>query len=127
MTSETAGTEWFVDAHGCSPERPCDETLLRLVCRQIIDELRLTVLGQPQWHRFPPQNGVTGLTMLSESHLACHTYPELGLATFNLYCCRDRAAWPWDTRLRELLEAQQVSVRQVVRGVGVGVHQEVPQ
>ena len=118
MTSETAGTEWIVDAHGCSPQRLCDETILRLVCRRIVDELKLTVLGQPQWHCFPPQNGVTGLTMLSESHLACHTYPEWGLATFNLYCCRDREAWPWEKRLRELLDAQRVAVRKVRRGVG---------
>ncbi|MCE9555299.1 MAG: adenosylmethionine decarboxylase [Planctomycetes bacterium] len=118
MTSETAGTEWIVDAYGCSAERLCDETLLRLVCRQVVDELKLTVLGQAQWHRFPPQNGVTGLTMLSESHLACHTYPELGLATFNLYCCRDREAWPWEARLQELLEAQRVTVRKVSRGAG---------
>jgi S-adenosylmethionine decarboxylase len=116
MSSQSAGTEWIVDAFGCTPARLCDETLLRLVCRQIINELGLTVLGEPQWHRFPPQHGVTGLTMLTESHLACHTYPELGLATFNLYCCRQRAAWPWEKRLRELLGAEQVSVRSVVRG-----------
>jgi S-adenosylmethionine decarboxylase len=116
MSHPSAGTQWIVDAHGCCPQRLCDASLLKHICRQIVEELELTVVGQPQWHSFPPQNGVTGLTMLSESHLACHTYPELEFATFNLYCCRDRAAWPWKARLSELLGAQQVIVRRVSRG-----------
>jgi len=32
--------------------------------------------------------GVTGLLLLTESHLACDTFPERGFASFNLYCCR---------------------------------------
>ena len=40
------------------------------------------------WHKFGGEGGVTGLIMLTESHLACHTYPEYQTATFNLYCCR---------------------------------------
>jgi len=31
---------------------------------------------------------VTGLLLLTESHLACDTFPERGFASFNLYCCR---------------------------------------
>ncbi len=54
--------------------------------------------------------------MLSESHLACHTYPEHRLATFNLYCCSDRPAWPWQPQLASRLGASEVVVRKVVRG-----------
>ena len=53
--------------------------------------------------------------MLTESHLACHTYPEFGVATFNLYCCRERATWPWEERLREMLGANGVRVRCLAR------------
>ena len=55
--------------------------------------------------------GVSGLALLSESHLACHTYPEFGAATFNLYCCRNRTRWPWETMLKEMLGATEVQVR----------------
>jgi S-adenosylmethionine decarboxylase len=72
-------------------------------------------VGEQMWHKFPGEGGVTGLAMLTESHLACHTYPELNMATFNLYCCRERAAWPWAERLREMLGAQDVCVRSVER------------
>jgi len=61
------------------------------------------------------EGGVTGLVMLTESHLACHTYPEFGVATFNLYCCRERPAWAWEERLREMLGAREVQVRSVRR------------
>ena len=75
------------------------------------------MLGPGLWHRFPFPGGVTGLYLLTESHLACHTYPEHALATFNLYCCRPRPRWPWEQRLAEVLGAARVLVRCLPRGV----------
>ena len=57
------------------------------------------------------------LYLLSESHLACHTFPEHGLATFNLYCCRRRVSLDWERLLTERLGANQVRVREMDRGV----------
>ena len=111
----TVGTEWLVDAVGCNVEALRDPDKLRDVCRRVIEELNLLVVGEPVWHQFPWPGGITGLVLLSESHLACHTYPEFGVATFNLYCCRARAEWPWAERLGELLGAAQVSVHVVER------------
>jgi S-adenosylmethionine decarboxylase len=112
----TTGTEWLVDAQGCDPDLLRDQDAMRRLCARIIAELNLRVVGEPAWHQFPWPAGVTGLFLLTESHLACHTYPELGLATFNLYCCKSRPAWPWVERLSEILGASQVTVRCVVRG-----------
>lgn len=112
----SSGTEWIVDARGC------DESVLRNLlqignlCREIITDLRLTVIGEPQWHQFPDPGGVTGLYLLSESHLACHTFPELGLMTMNLYCCRPRREWNWDAALRRHVNAGHIHVVRVARG-----------
>jgi S-adenosylmethionine decarboxylase len=111
----TVGTEWLIEASGCDAQALRDEVVLREVFARAIRELDLRVVGEQMWHKFPGEGGVTGLAMLTESHLACHTYPELNTATFNLYCCRERAAWPWDERLREMLGAQDVRVRSVER------------
>lgn len=109
------GTEWLVDATGCRAGALCDASLLRRVCERIVAELNLQVVGEMLWHQFPEPGGVTGLALLSESHLACHTYPEYGVATFNLYCCRARPEWPWAERLSEMLGARAVKVQAVER------------
>ena len=113
------GMETIVDATGCTPGALCDLTVMRRLCERIIGDLDLQVVGQPQWHAFPNPGGVTGLYLLSESHLACHTYPEYGLATFNLYCCRERVAWDWQRGLKQILGAQRVEIRIVPRGVKI--------
>ena len=110
------GTEWLIDAEGCDPDTLRDEPALRRLCAAIVADLDLRVVGEPAWHQFPWPGGVTGLFLLTESHLACHTYPEFGVATFNLYCCRARPAWPWQGRLREALGATTVTVRALPRG-----------
>jgi S-adenosylmethionine decarboxylase len=111
----TVGTEWLIEASGCDAGALRDAGRLREVFARAVAELSLRVVGEPQWHTFPGEGGVTGLLMLTESHLACHTYPEFGVATFNLYCCRERPAWAWDERLRELIGAREVRVRSVGR------------
>jgi S-adenosylmethionine decarboxylase len=110
------GTEWLVDAEACRPDLLRDLPTLRRVCEHLIRQLDLHVIGEGQWHRFPDPGGLTGLFLLTESHLACHTYPESGLATFNLYCCRPRPDWPWQEHLRHWLGARRVTVRVVSRG-----------
>ena len=113
----TSGMEWIIDARGCLPAPLASLDTLRALCESVVRQLELHVVGQPQWHVFPPPGGVTGLYLLSESHLACHTFPEWGLATFNLYCCRPRADWPWGPHLRAALHAQEVVVRVLPRGL----------
>jgi S-adenosylmethionine decarboxylase len=110
------GTEWFIDAEGCLADRLQDSGVVRRICEQIVHELDLHVVGDALWHKFPDAGGVTGLFLLTESHLACHTYPEVGIATFNLYCCRPRPRWAWEEHLAEALGAERVTVRCAVRG-----------
>ena len=42
---------------------------------------------------FEPQ-GVTGVAIVGESHLAIHTWPEYGFATVEIFVC-DESADPW--------------------------------
>lgn len=109
------GTEWLVDASGCRAEALRDDALLRGLLTRIVVELNLRAVGEMMLHKFPEPGGITALVLLSESHLACHTYPEYGVATFNLYCCRKRPAWPWAERLAQALSAKRVTVRMLER------------
>lgn len=112
-----AGEELIVDAFGCCSSLIDNLEALRKVCDQLIEDLGLHVVGDPQWHQFPAPGGVTGLYLLRESHLTCHTFPEHGLATLNLYCCRPRHPWNWSRHLAELLGAKRVQIQTVRRGL----------
>jgi len=41
-------------------------------------------------HTFSPQ-GVTGVAVVSESHILIHTWPELNYAAVDVFTCGDRA------------------------------------
>lgn|GEM_PF-627077 len=112
----TTGMEWIIDARGCLGETLCRLPLVQDFCDTVVRELTLQVVGSPQWHQFPAPGGVTGLYLLTESHLACHTFPELGLMTLNLYCCRPRQEFSWQQSLKEAFGASDVRVTRVARG-----------
>jgi S-adenosylmethionine decarboxylase len=111
------GSEWLIDAGGCDAEALASVEALRSLFARVIGDLDLHPLHDAQFHVFPSPGGITGFVMLTESHLACHTYPEHGVATFNLYCCRPRPEWPWRERLIELFGAEHVRVQAVERAV----------
>ncbi len=110
------GTEWLIEAEGCNAEKLRDVEILRGIFARITADLNLKTIGKDIWHQFAGEKGITGLVALTESHLACHTYPEHETATFNLYCCRTRPEWNWEANLREILEAKNVHVQQINRG-----------
>ena len=118
----TLGTEWLIDASGCDKDALADLDRLRAVFQRVIRDLDLNVLGEIAWHQFDHPGGVSGLALLSESHLSCHTYPEFRAATFNLYCCRERTSWSWETILKEMLGATEVNVRVFERMIREDAH-----
>jgi S-adenosylmethionine decarboxylase len=114
------GSEWLVDAGNCRVDALKSVAALRTLFDRIVLELDLHPLHEPQFYIFPPPGGITGFVMLSESHIACHTYPEHGVITLNLYCCRPRPEWPWRERLAEIVGASEVTVRSFTREIAAG-------
>ena len=109
------GTEWLIEATGCEKAALRDVALVRSILDRVIADLGLRSIDAV-WHKFEGEGGVTGLIALTESHLACHTYPEHAVATFNLYCCKTRAEWNWETNLKLMFRAETVSVTRIERG-----------
>jgi S-adenosylmethionine decarboxylase len=109
------GIEWIVEAHGCAPESLADLPALSSLFQRIIADLKLRPVGETQWHQFPQTGGITGLCLLSESHLACHTFPEFGSLCLNLFCCVPRTVWDFAGELRERFGASEVTIRRVLR------------
>ncbi|MBL8952651.1 MAG: adenosylmethionine decarboxylase [Myxococcaceae bacterium] len=109
------GQEWLVDCSGCRPAALRDLARLKALFAELVATLSLTVVGEPQWHVFPGEGGVTGLTLLSESHLAIHTFPEHGFAALSVYSCRTREAPDFERIVARHLEPARVAVRTVER------------
>ena len=42
------------------------------------------------FYRFPP-NGVSGVVVISESHLSVHTWPEFGYMALDIYTCGEES------------------------------------
>jgi S-adenosylmethionine decarboxylase len=115
------GIEWIIDARGCGADSLRNLEVLQELFAQIVADLDLRTVGDAQWHQFPGSGGITGLSLLSESHLACHTFPEFGSLCLNLFCCVPRARWNFESELSARFRAKSVHVRELNReysGIG---------
>lgn len=68
------------------------------------------------FRKFQPY-GVSGVVVISESHLAIHTWPEYGYAAIDLFTCGETAdPWKAFSYLTEALESKKVTTLEVQRG-----------
>ncbi|MEJ6002908.1 adenosylmethionine decarboxylase [Paucibacter soli] len=87
------GLHLTADLSGCRPLDPLmiQAEALRALCVSAVAEAGLGAVAE-LFHRFTPapgseQSGITGVVLLAESHLAVHTWPELGAVTLDVYVC----------------------------------------
>ena len=68
-------------------------------------------------YKFAPQ-GITGVILLAESHIAIHTWPEIHYTAIDLFTCGKKAE-PHKALeyLKKALEPQRVKVTEIKRGV----------
>ena len=113
-----SGCEWIIEAHGCEPSRLSDLAGLRTLFADIVRGMGLHPVDEPLWRQFPGPGGITGLSLLAESHIACHTFPEYGSLCLNIFCCVPRPHWQFEPYLQRAFGASHVSVRRIDRPYG---------
>jgi len=76
------------------------------------------------FHKFSPQ-GVSGVVIISESHLSIHTWPELGYAAVDVFTCGTTVD-PWDAckYLQVILEAENIKGMEITRGTDIPVQRQ---
>jgi S-adenosylmethionine decarboxylase len=86
---ETLGHHYIVEGSGCSAE-----VISRVEAVEQIMVRAAEVANVQVWaisfHRFSP-NGVSGVVVISESHLSVHTWPEEGYVALDIYTCGEKA------------------------------------
>jgi spermidine synthase/S-adenosylmethionine decarboxylase len=86
------GLHLIADLHDCrcAPSLLLDAPGLEAYCVDACQRHGLTVVGR-LFHAFHDATGqaagVTGTVVLAESHLAIHTWPEIGAVTLDVYVC----------------------------------------
>ncbi len=110
------GRHVLAEIHGCNPEVLDDpETVERILVQAAVKAG--ADVRQVAFHKFSPQ-GVSGVVVISESHLAIHTWPEYGYAAVDVFTCGDRVN-PWEVcnRIVTGFDAQQVQATEMRRGM----------
>lgn len=85
MSFSTFGRHVTMDLRDVDFEKLNDVDYLRNTMVEAANRSGATIVGE-SFIRFNPQ-GVTGVLVLSESHLSIHTYPEEGFAAIDCYTC----------------------------------------
>ena len=100
----------------------CDKEVLnnRELIEKIMVESALKAgaeVREVAFHKFSPQ-GVSGVVVISESHLTIHTWPELGYAAVDVFTCGERVD-PWQAcnYITEMLKASHMTTTEVKRGL----------
>src|SRR5690606_36787719 len=68
------------------------------------------------FHKFNP-HGISGVVVISESHLTIHTWPEFGYAAVDVFTC-GQVIDPWEAHafMKERFQAEKISAVEFRRG-----------
>ena len=67
-------------------------------------------------HRFTPNGGVSGVAVLSESHISIHSWPEYGYAAIDIFMCGHAKPHLAIDVIRQAFEPEEIVVREHLRG-----------
>ncbi len=115
VTDKALGRHVLVEAYECNPELLDNIQFLQEVMVEAAVRTGAEVVDVV-FRKFQPY-GVSGVVVISESHLAIHTWPEYGYAAIDLFTCGETAD-PWKAfdYLTEVLESKKVTTLEVQRG-----------
>ena len=110
------GRHLLLELKDCDPEILNDLEFLRSSLSETAVQIGATVIGD-SFHRFSPQ-GVSGVVIISESHLFIHTWPEYGYAAVDVFTCGETVDPTLAVKpLVEKLGSKSSSVLELKRGI----------
>ncbi|ERT65389.1 hypothetical protein HMPREF0202_02795 [Cetobacterium somerae ATCC BAA-474] len=92
MKLETLGRHVLVEFYNCNEEILKNPILIK-ECMNEAAKIANATIVETVFHHFNPY-GVSGVVIISESHLAIHTWPEYGYAAVDIFTCGNKID-PW--------------------------------
>ena len=113
---KTSGIQIIAEFSGCPPGLLNDEKRLKSILIEGINTCGLFQLNIIS-HKFEPI-GVTVISIINESHIAIHTYPEARHASIDIFHCspESESAFRLLKYLSKKLQSQDVKFIEVNRG-----------
>ncbi|HEY9539305.1 MAG TPA: adenosylmethionine decarboxylase [Kiloniellaceae bacterium] len=111
-----AGTHLIVDLWGA--ERIDDLAYVEDTLRECVEAAKATLL-HIHLHHFTPNDGISGVAVLAESHISIHSWPESGYAALDIFMCGAAEPHRAVEVLRARFSPSQVVVAEHRRGSGL--------
>lgn len=109
-----AGAHLIVDMWGATGLD--DIGFVERTLREAADAAGATTL-EHRMHHFSPNNGVTGVLILAESHISIHTWPERGFAAVDIFLCGDARPRAAVAVLERRFAPSEITVDELKRGL----------
>lgn len=110
------GRHLLLELKDCNAEVLNDLDLLKNCLRDAAQKIGATVVNEC-FHEFSP-HGISGVLVISESHLCIHTWPEYGYAAVDIFTCGDSTKPELAVKpLIEKLGSKNPSLIELKRGV----------
>jgi len=116
MNVHTLGYHYVIEASGCDPEVLKNVSALKRILLEAAKVGEMDVRST-YFYRFSP-HGVSGMVVVSGSHISIHTWPEHGYAAIDVYTC-DVGSKPEKTveRILKEIRASYAHITEIERGV----------
>ena len=111
-----AGTHLIVDLWGA--EGIDDLSYVEDTLRECVDAAEATLL-HIHLHHFTPNDGISGVAVLAESHISIHSWPESGYAALDIFMCGDAKPHRAVEVLRQRFSPDHLAVTEHRRGSGL--------
>ncbi len=114
--TENLGKHVIAEFYGIKSELIADVARVENFMNKSAQESNFTIISS-HFHQFEP-HGVTGVIIISESHMTIHTWPEYGYAAIDVFTCGEKVD-PIDaiTNLSKYFKPTKTDVNVSIRGI----------